>query len=359
MNTRRGARALRHVMSSSPRTFRIPWSGLLIAGLTAILVWFFVRNLHWAEVRQAFATANLGLITVAVLTTLQTYLIRAWRWQALLRPLGDVPFSPAFRTTVIGFTALFLLPARVGEVLRPYLLARQVGLNFSATFATIIIERALDLTAVLLLFAGAMPFLGVDVGAQTRMAGVLAAAAALVGLAALFVFAGHPEKVGQWADWFSRILPARAAAAVGSFARKFAEGLAVMREPRALAVSLAWSLALWASICLGIWLVSRAFGLTVPFSGSFLIVMYLVVGVALPTPGGAGGFHVAYQMAATTYFGASVDDAAAAAIMLHLVSFVPVAVVGLAFMWQDGLTLGGLKAMRPAPEPGTEEETRR
>ena len=132
-----------------------------------------------------------------------------------------------------------------------------------------------------------------------------------------------------------------------------------MREPRALAVSLAWSLALWASICLGIWLVSHAFGLTVPFSGSFLIVMYLVVGVALPTPGGAGGFHVAYQMAATTYFGASVDDAAAAAIMLHLVSFVPVAVVGLAFMWQDGLTLEGLKQMRPAPESGTEEETRR
>jgi len=359
MNTRRGRNALRHVMSSSPHTFRIPWSGLLIAGLTALLLWAFARNLHWSEVRQAFATANLGLITLAVLTTLQTYLIRAWRWQALLRPLGDVPFGPAFRTTVIGFTALFLLPARVGEVLRPYLLARQVGLNFSATFATIIIERVLDLTAVLLLFAGAIPFLRVDVGPETRIAGVLAAVAAVVGLAALFVFAGHPEKVGQWADWFSRVLPTRAAAAVGKFARKFAEGLAVMREPRALAVSLAWSLALWASICLGIWLVSRAFGLTVPFSGSFLIVMYLVVGVALPTPGGAGGFHWAYKFAVTTYFGATVDQAAAAAILLHLVSFAPVAMVGLVFMWQDGLTLGGLKQMRPAPEPGPEEETRR
>lgn len=359
MNTRRGRSALRHVMSSSPRHFRIPWSGLLITGLTALLLWLFARDLDWAHLRVAFASADLGLIGLAVLTTLQTYLLRAWRWQALLRPLGDVPFGPAFRTTVIGFTALFLLPARVGEVLRPYLLARQVGLNFSATFATIIIERALDLTAVLLLFAGVMPFLSVDVGAETRMAGALAAVAALMGLAALFVFAGHPEKVGQWADWFSRILPARAAAAVGAFARKFAEGLAVMREPRALAVSLAWSLALWASICLGIWLVSRAFGLTVPFSGSFLIVMYLVVGVAAPTPGGAGGFHYFYKLAVTTYFGATVDEAAAAAILLHLVSFAPVAVLGLAFMWQDGLTLGGLKQMPPAPEPGTEEETRR
>ncbi len=311
-------------------------------------MWLFVRNLDGAELRRAFGAADLSLVGLAVLATLQTYLIRAWRWQALLRPLGRVPFGPAFRITVIGFTATFLLPARPGEVLRPFLLARQQGLSFSAILATVIIERVLDLTAVLLLFGAAMPFMSVDVGTQTRLAGAAAAAAALSGLVAMFVFAGHPERVGLWVDWFSRVLPARVAVAVGKFARKFAQGLAVMRDPRAVVVTLAWSLALWMSICLGIWLVSRAFSLTVPFSGAFLVVMYLVVGVAMPTPGGAGGFHVAYQFAVTTYFGGTVDDAAAAAILLHLVSFAPVAVLGLLFMWQDGLTLGGLSKMRPA-----------
>lgn len=338
-------------MSSSPRTFRIPWSGGLIAGLTLLLLWLFVRNLDGQELRNAFARADLRLVGLAVLTTLQTYLIRAWRWQTMLRPLGHVRFGPAFRTTVIGFTATFLLPARVGEVLRPYLLARQEHLSFSAAFATIILERALDLTAVLLLFAAAMPFLGVDVGAETRLAGEAAAVAAVVGLGALFVFAGHPERVGQWADRLSRWLPARLAATVSVFARKFAEGLAVMRRPKALIISLAWSLALWVSICVGIWLVSHAFGLTVPFTGSFLVVMYLVVGVALPTPGGAGGFHLMYQIALTTYFGATLDEAAAAAILLHLVSFVPVAILGLLFMWQDGLSLGGLKRLPAVQDP--------
>ena len=83
------------------------------------------RDLDWAQLRVAFASADLGLIGIAVLATLQTYLDPRVAMAALLRPLGDVPFGPAFRTTVIGFTALFLLPARVGEVLRPYLLARQ------------------------------------------------------------------------------------------------------------------------------------------------------------------------------------------------------------------------------------------
>jgi uncharacterized protein (TIRG00374 family) len=329
-------------MPNPPSTSRARWSGALIGLLTLVLVWLFVRDLDGAALRRAFTSADLKLVGIAVLTTLQTYVIRAWRWQTMLRPLGQVHFAPAFRTTVIGF---FPFPARAGEVIRPYLLARQENLSFSATFATIILERALDLTAVLLLFAAAVPFLAIDVGPEIRAAGAAAAVAAVIGLAALFVFAGHPERVGQWVDRFSGWLPARAAAVVGAFARKFAEGLAVMRKPQALIISLAWSLALWVSICLGIWLVSRAFGLTVSFAGTFLVVMYLVVGVALPTPGGAGGFHVMYKVAVTDHFGADPDVAAATEILLHLVSFGPVLVLGALFMWQDGVTLGGVKGI--------------
>jgi len=129
-----------------------------------------------------------------------------------------------------------------------------------------------------------------------------------------------------------------------------------MRNPQALIVLLAWSLALWVSICVGIWLVSHAFGLTVPFAGTFLVVMYLVVGVAAPTPGGAGGFHVAYKYAVTYYFAANADVAAATAILLHLVSFGPVVVLGLLFMWQDGVTLSGVRGIRATQDPGGDKE---
>ena len=66
---------------------------------------------------------------------MQTYAIRALRWQVLLEPVGPTRFRTAFRTTIIGFAALFLLPARLGEVLRPYLLARQDGLKATSAFA--------------------------------------------------------------------------------------------------------------------------------------------------------------------------------------------------------------------------------
>lgn len=330
-------------MSSSSKSSRARWSGFAIAGITVLSLAWFASDLDGAALRRAFEAADFALVGLAVLTTLQTYVIRTWRWQTMLQPVGNVGFSRAFRATVIGF---FPFPARLGEVLRPYQLARQENLSFSAVFATIILERVLDLTAVLLLFAVAMPFITVDIGDTTRAAGIAAAFAAVVALGALFVFAGHPERLGVWVDWFTRWLPVRLAQAVGAFARKFAEGLAVMRNPQALMILLAWSLALWVSICVGIWLVSHAFGLTVPFAGTFLVVMYLVLGVAVPTPGGAGGFHVAYKYAVMHYFGATADVGAAAAIMLHFVSFVPIALLGVLFMWQDGVTFSGLKEMQ-------------
>jgi hypothetical protein len=84
------------------------------------------------------------------------------------------------------------------------------------------------------------------------------------------------------------------------------------------------------------------------FIGSFLVVGYLTVGVTVPTPGSAGGFHYFYQLALTQFFGAAESPAGAAAIVLHLVSFVPVTILGLIYMWQDGLTLGQVKTVGSA-----------
>jgi hypothetical protein len=323
---------------------------VFVAGLTVGLLWLFFHNVEFRKVWDAILQADVLLIAAAVVVTLFTYLLRAWRWQVLLAPIGRARFRTAFRTTVIGFTATFLLPARVGEVLRPYLLARHEGFKATTTFATVIVERLLDVSVVMLLFACALPLAGVAVDQSITIAGAASAGAAVTAMAVLFVFAGHPERVGQWVERLMRLLPGRAAASAARLAHAFAEGLAVMRSPAQLVGAAAWSVALWGSIAVGIWLTSRAFDLTFAFSGSFLVMMCLAAGVSLPTPGGVGGFHWTYQFAVTTFFGAPVDVAVAAALVLHAVSFVPVTVFGLIFMWQDGLTLGGLNRMRATAE---------
>src|SRR5690349_20998372 len=113
-----------------------------------------------------------------------------------------------------------------------------------------------------------------------------------------------------------------------------------MRDPSRLATALILSFPMWLSIAAGIWLTSRAFHITFPYPGSFLVMTVLVVGVAAPTPGGVGGFHAAYQFAVTEFFAAPYDRAVGAAIVLHALSFVPVTLLGLAFMAREGLTFG-------------------
>jgi uncharacterized membrane protein YbhN (UPF0104 family) len=79
-----------------------------------------------------------------------------------------------------------------------------------------------------------------------------------------------------------------------------------------------------------------------PFTGAWLMLAPLVVGVAVPTPGAVGGFHEAYRIGATGFFGADNDIAVGAAIVLHAISVVPVLIAGLLFIVQDGLRLGGM-----------------
>jgi hypothetical protein len=322
----------------------------LVLLLTAGLLAYFLRNADMAGVWEETRHADATLLLLAIGATGLTYVVRAYRWQYLLAPIGPTRFLVAFQTTVIGFAASFLLPARAGEVLRPYLLARREGLPATAAFATIVLERVLDLVTVLLLFGIFVLVVSPDtisgdpaLFARVKWGGLTAGAGAVAGLAVFFALAGHPERLGRAALRIERVLPERIARLVAGFVETFAQGLGVMRQPARLFGSLLLSFPLWMSIAAGIWLTSRAFHMTFGYLGSFLVMTLLVVGVAVPTPGAVGGFHTMYKFAVVTFFGVSNDRAVGAAVVLHAVSFVPVTLLGLAFMFKEGLTFGRMR----------------
>jgi glycosyltransferase 2 family protein len=344
---------------------RRPVRAVLIFLLTAGLLAFSLHNADLGGVLAETRRAEPVPLLLALVATFATYVLRAWRWQSLLAPIGATRFSVAFRTTVIGFAASFLLPARAGEVIRPYLLARRERLSATAAFATVVLERLLDLVVVLLLFASfvftAAP--GVVTGdpallARVKVGGAFAGAASVIGLALLFALAGHPERLGRLALKIEGVLPARLARAVAKFVETFAQGLAVMRQPGRLVVALVLSVPLWMSIALGIWLTSRAFHITFPYPASFLVMTILVVGVAVPTPGAIGGFHAAYRIAVQMFFGAPPDRALGGAFVLHAISFLPVTILGAIFMFSEGLTLTGVRELaESAPAPPADQST--
>ena len=172
-------------------------------------------------------SARGDLLALAFVLTGVMYLVRAERWQYLLHPLGHTRFWVAFRTTVIGFAASFILPARAGEVLRPYLLARESGcrrrprLRRSSSSACSIWWRCSSCSAVFFLafFAAARRERRPAVSGGCVGALALAPVGAGV-LIAMFVMAGHPERLHRLVLRCERVLPARMAACGGGASRR-------------------------------------------------------------------------------------------------------------------------------------------
>jgi len=319
----------------------------------ALLVWL-LRGVDLAAVWTHMRSADRGSLLGGLVFVALTYVTRAIRWQYLLAPLGHTRFRTAFRTTVIGFAVLSLLPLRVGDVLRGYLLARREGLTASATLATIAMERILDLMAVLFLlgiYLWAVPYAqelspeAIAKLATIKLVASICGGACLVLMAVMWVLATHPARAASLVLVVEHFSSRRIALAMSRYVEYFSAGFAAVRSPVRLALACIWSVLLWMVIAAETWIVSRGFGIPMDFTGSFVMQPLLVLGVAVGTPGGLGPYQWAYVVGVTSFFGASQETAVASSLVVWVISFIPVVLVGLLFMAQDGLSVGRLETL--------------
>ena len=321
------------------RTLAVAAAGV---GLLALVL----RGAQFDRVAEGLASARRDLIALALLATLSTYVVRAIRWRYLLAPLGRVGFVAALRATIIGFAATSLLPGRVGEILRPYVLAKHEDLSLSAVVATAVLERLLDLAVILAMFGISVVafdpgFLAADRGllSGVRLGAAVAAAVAGATLVLAFAAAGDPARIGRLVERVTRVLPQRLSEAVRRVSRRFVDGLAVLRRPGLLLWATAWSVVLWSLITAALWLTSVAFGIEMPAAGAATLLVLVAIGVTVPTPAGIGGYHAAYQVGATVLYGATPEAAVGAGLVAHAMSFLPVTVAGIVLMAQEGVQI--------------------
>jgi uncharacterized protein (TIRG00374 family) len=333
----------------------------LLAALA--LVWF-VWNLDVGRVAGAMRRADWWLVALAVALVWLTYLIRAFRWRTLLRPLAPAAsLRETFAATTVGFAAIFLVGRAVGELLRPaFLSLRDPEVRPGPAFVTIAVERLCDITAVVIFFAANLLVLrlpGVDEAAQMRLrwAALICLGAALVGFGGLIWFRRHAAAVTRWLDarfgrWPAPL--ARAGRTGASLLGHLAETLGVFTNARELLATVGWTAALWALITAANMLVLRAFGLTLGVSETVFVLGWSLVGSLLPTPGaGAGTYHAATAHGLVAYLGVGKGEADAATIVLHLVVFGAALVFGLYYFLRGGVSLASLRgAVESGERPG-------
>ncbi len=328
-------------------------------GLAAVFLALFLRTLDFAAVGRAIASAHVGWLAVATTAgLLGTPLFRSWRWALLLKKAGHPSALALNSATAIGFAASSLLPARAGEIVRPVALAKNAGLPVAPCLASIALERLIDLVTVIVLFVvytvgwAPLAMSGDEAGrfALLRRSALLLGLGTLLGLAFLGFLAAKPERFDRLVKPFLRPLPPKIGAKLESILLSFLDGLGSLGSLRDVLVVAAASLFLWTLIGFQIWSTMRAFDLVFPFPVSFFVLTWAVLGLAIPTPGGVGGYHTAIAYSLTGFYGVAKNTAAAFALVSHALSFVPITLIGLGFLVAGGFSLRSLAAT-PVPEP--------
>ena len=326
------------------RRFQAAASLLLAAGLVA---WFLSR-VPLPEIGRQIAAASPGWLAASVAISLLVFVMRAIRWIWILRPVGRVPFFPSFRATAVGFAANTVLPARAGELLRPALLARERGLPFSALFASILFERVLDALAQLCFLGVALAGSSGTLGSfSTGRLGWVVAGVALAAVALALFAVVWRDATERFLERLLRALPERWRPAGRKIAHTFLDGFASLKSPRLLALVAAGSVGMWFVINVQVYCTMRAFGLALPLSAAYVVTTAAVLGLAVPTPGGVGGYHAAVQFALTDIFHVPVAAATGVALLSHAVSFVPISLIGFALFATSPLRRQSLEDLKP------------
>ncbi len=334
---------------------------LLAVGLTVsvVAVAFLLRGLRgeWGDLADSFRSANYLYVIPSVGLIAVMYGLRVLRWRLLLKPIKEVPYSAIASATCIGFMSRCLLPLRPGEVIRPYVVHKKGGVSFGDAAGTALgLERLFDLIGVCFLLlltwllmrgrAGEADFISTLAGK-----GVIFAALTGAGLIGLGTLAFFPTFVLKVIGFLLRPLPASWQEALMRFAVSITESMKFLKNPGQVAVAVLLSFAIWSLFPLSTYALAYSFDLDLTFLGALVVQVCITAAVAVPqAPGFIGPFQLAAKKA-TELFGVSAGGAGAFAMMLWVVNVVPIALVGLAFLRYEGLSLGGLaRASRQAAD---------
>jgi len=284
---------------------------------------------------------------------LAAHALRAWRLGLLLGT--PVPYRRLFAINTIGFLAINVIPLRLGEMVRPYLLAERQGVPFARGLAAIMMERLLDFGALLVLLLGLSGMVELPVGGvQVQGIDVVQAGQRFAGLAVIVGVVGGLVVVlgGEPVVALLERLPA--GPRLAGFARRFREGLvALMRRPARALLSVVLTAGVWLVTLLGILAAMEAVpGVPATFGAAWSTWAITLSGMtAVPTPGFVGAYEL-FCTAALWLWGVDADVARAFAILLHLGQFSFTVGIGAIFMFLEGLSLRVL-VRRGAPAPAS------
>lgn len=322
----------------------------------AFSVFFIVvllRSLRWQEIGRSFRAADVAPLLVAGGMLVLIYGLLALRWRVLLGA-EKATLRDTFTALNIGACCNVVLPVRGGDVVRTLLLGRQAGLPASYVFASVLLEKLLDVAALIVLATTAVFVVPLPRWFET----MLLLASAVVGTGIVGCVAIRHSHLHTVPAPIRRFLPAPMVLRAEGLLVAFHAGLRPLDNVRVMAQSVGLSFAVW----LGISFVSFFTGLALHLPALTLAEMVIAtavisLGQVIPSSPGAIGTYEFLGVVALALFGRAQEPALEFAIALHLLSIVVQVALGAASMAHLGLSprhAVRLSAATPLREPSRE-----
>jgi uncharacterized protein (TIRG00374 family) len=313
-------------------------------------VWFSMRDVRLIEVWRALKQANYIGFAAVMASTLIGFWIRAVRWGSLIHEPRPIRQASLFGATMIGFMANNVLPLRLGEFIRPWALARREKLSRSTLFATVVVERAIDMVTLLVIFG--ISLLVHPISSETEAGRMTQAGATVlvIACAALTVFVVALERSEKLAraviDRLSAPLPPHLRGRAGRALESFVKGLGVFRDlPRVLWV-FALSFVMFGVIVLGLAAGMWALGIEVPWYAGLVMLVITAIGIMVPAaPGYIGTMNLAC-IAGLAIFGVGKDLAVPFSWFYWAGQWLPVTLLGFYYLQREGLSLRSIGRMQ-------------
>ncbi len=308
------------------------WIGV---GVTIAFTYLAVRDAHLGDVWDALRESDKVWLVPAFAVMVVAVFLRGVRWWSLYDPASRPPLREVLRALLVGYFFNNVLPLRAGEAVRVVSLSRRTGVSRAETAATVVVERAFDVLALLLLLFAIAPWL-------PDVAWLQAAAFLLVVLGLLLL--GSAFLLARWGTRVLRILlyplswiPYLSAERFEHVLRNLVQGFVGLHSIRIAIEGFFWTVLSWALVAVMFWIVLLGFDFGVsPLAGA-LVVIAINLALVLPSsPAAVGVFEWATVVALEAY-GVADSEALSYALVVHALNFVPFIVAGVLILHREAL----------------------
>lgn len=307
----------------------------------AFFVYLSFRGIDLKGVTAGLKAANLSFIIPVMCLLVLMQMLRSYRWGIIMKPIMEIDQISLFSVTSVGFLAMVAIPARIGELARPYLISTKKGVSMSSAVGTVLVERVFDGLTVLTAFFIVVMFTPLPPWLIRGSLFFLFVVLVFLGLMFFLIF--KKEASLNVLAPILKIFPGKWRLKLMELAGNLIDGFKIIPHLRSMCYLVFLSILIWVIDAVAIYILFFAFDLDLPLSAAFALMVIIILGIAIPTaPGFIGNWHF-FCVLGLGLFGIHKTDALVYAIVLHFLSIGVVVILGLAFLPFNRFSLSDIR----------------